>query len=364
MTDLSDLVIPATEDELRETMLASAEAQSLPVTSWHDGAVWKVLFALFPELLGDAFFAIAQIANGAVLGLARRSWLDLIATSEYQDARKRAGFTIGACVLENTTVSPIVVTAGNVVVGDDLGHQYRLATGGTVPPGDSLAVTLAAVAVGAAYNVPNDTITTMVTTVAGLTVNNPADPSTGTWITTLGRDVESDTELTARLPLKWATLSPGSPPSAYESWALAVDGVTRAKCDDANPDGPNTTRLYIDSSALVSTVQAIVAAKVPSGTRCTVMAATTETVTVAGVVTVQRAYRAAAEVAVADSLAAYEIATIIGGIVRQAEIIERTMSPEGVVDFEVASSWAGTPNIQLGATAIPSIALSLTWVEV
>lgn len=367
MTDpqYDELIEPTTETEIAESMLALSEDEGLPVTSWHDGSVWRVLQAIVPSLVADAYQAVARIARGVLLGLSRGDWLTLYGRSQYDEPRAGASPTAGQMVLEDHGGGPHTVTADAHTIADSTGrYVYRVMSGGTLALNGTLTVDVVATAVGAAYNLPNDTDLQLLTVLSTVTVTNPADPSTGTWITQLGADVESDDTYTERLPLKWATLATGSPPDAYRAWALAIAGVTRAKCDDANPDGPNTVRVYIDSSALVATLQAELDEKAPSGTAATAVAATTETVTIEGVATVRRAYRTAAEAAVDAALAEYELAVDIGGIVRKAEVIERVMTPEGMVDFELATSWAGSPNIQLGATAIPDFSTSITWVEV
>lgn len=363
MANLSDLVVPESADTIESTLYVAAAADNLPTTQWQALSFPRTLFRIFSTTLARSWYGVSQIANGVVLGLSSGPWLTLLAASQYNQSRLVATATVGTVRLTSSSVGH-TVAAGALTAATADGIKFRSTTPVTVPAGGSVDVQVQAYAVGAASNVAVGTITTMVSSLSSVTVANPAIGTTGTWITTWGTDPETDAELTERLRGQWATLSTGSPSAAYQSWALGVNGITRAKLDDNAPDGPGTTRLYVDNAGLVATLQAIIDAKVPAASKCTVMAATTQSVAVGGVVTVRRASRSTAEAAIAALLLEYQLDTDIGGIVRQSEVIERVMSPDGVVDFQLASSWPGTPNLQLGTNAIPVFATSLSFVEV
>lgn len=363
MADLEDLIVPEDADTVEATIYAAAEANDLPTTQWQAFSWARTLIHIFALVMADVWFGVAQIANGVILGLSRGRWLTLFASSQYDEERLAAVATVGQVTLTSASVGH-TIAVGDVTVKTATGKRFRNTTGGTLTAGGTLDLEVQAYEAGASSNVSVGTITIMETSLSTVTVNNPEVGTTGTWITTWGANAETDAELTTRLPLKWATLSTGSPPDAYKSWALAIPGVTRAKLNDAAPDGPGTTRLYIDNAGLVATVQADIDTRVPAGSSCTVSAATTESVPVTGVVSVRRAYRDAAEAAINDALTEYELEVEIGGIVRKAEVIERVMAPTGVVDYAIGSEWTGSPNITLGTTAIPVFAVSLTYVEV
>ncbi len=365
MAQFEDLIVPVTEAELEQKTLDLAEAQDLPVTGWGLGAWVRKLINVFAEVAVDVWFSVAQLANGFVLGKSKGNWLKVLA-GNYQESFLPATFNAGKIKLTDGGGGPHVITVGAVVVGTPDGLQWRNTSdgGGTLPLGGSLDLDFKAIGAGAKYNVANGAITELVTALPTVTVSNPAFGVSGTWITTLGTDAESDEALTARLSAKWATLSTGSPPEAYLFWALSVAGVSRAKVDDGNPDGPGSIRVYIDNAALVATVQGVLNGKIPSGSKATAVAATAQAVTIAGTVKIKRAFRSTAEPAIVANLAALQSAIDIGGEVIKAEVTERIMSPEGVTDFEMASSWTGTPNIQLVSSSYPQFTLALTIVEV
>lgn len=365
MANLEDLVVPETKESIESTALALAEAQGLPVTSWGASSFFRLLFSIFATLLSTVWFSIAQTSRGVLLSLSQGAWLTLLARSQYQEERLAATFTVGTFKLTDNgggPHGPFAAGAVTIAVGE---LQYVNTAGGTVPASGSLDLEFRATTADAAHNVPNDSTVTLVTSLPTVVVTNPAVGSTGTWITTLGTDVEADEALRARCSSKWGTLSTGSPPSAYLYWALSVAGVTRAKLDDGNPDGPGTTRVYVDNASAVATLQASLDALVPTGSASTAMATTTQAVTIPGVVTVERTVATVAQ-ATADvvaNLTALAAEIDIGGIVVQSEVIQRIMDADGVIDFELGSGWAGSPNIQLTASAIVQFTLSLTYVE-
>lgn len=364
MADLADLIVPESVDDIEERMTTLAAASDMPVTAWGSDGVPRTVIGIVAEVAADCWFSVAAIANGLQRRYAKRGWMTLLASSQFDEARKLPTLTSGKIVLTDNGGGPHTITAGAVIVSTTGGIRFRNTTGGTLTLNGTLEVDVTAEAAGAASNVAIGAINTMVTTLASVTVSNQEIGATDTWITSLGTDYESDKELGDRLPLKWATLSTGSPEAAYRSWALAVDGITRAAVDALNPDGPSTIRVYIDNAALVASFQTTIDAKRPAGAAVTVVAASSVAVVIAGVVTVQKAYRTAAEVEVAAALVELQNEIGISGTVRQSEIVERIMTPDGVVDFEIASSWTGTPNIQLGTGQIPAFSISLTWLEV
>lgn len=368
MALLSDLVVPATKDEIRQRILDICEAAGLPVTAWQPGSFPLTVVEFCAEVFADLFLAVAQIANGAILELCSGGWLILRGRSQYQEDPKPSTFTVGTVRLDDHGGGPHTITIGAVLVATPGGLRYRNTSGGTLPLNGSLDVTFSAEATGAKYNVSVGEISVLVTSLPTVSVSNPSIGTSGTWVTTLGTDAESGEAFKQRLSAKWGTLSTGSPISAYEFKALSLLGVTRCRVDDGNPDGPGTTRVYIDSAAAVSALQAILDAFVPASSKSTAMAATSQTVTIPGTIYVATASRAAAETAVSANLTELALRIQIGGIVRKADVYEAITSAlpdDNKSDFVLGSTWAGAPdNIQLLASAIPSFVDALEWVEV
>jgi uncharacterized phage protein gp47/JayE len=364
MAELSDLIVPETAEDIEETLLGLAEGAGLPVTAWQPGSTPRALVAMFSEVLADAWYGTSQIANGVVLERSAGPWQDLLAAN-YDEARLAATFASGTVTLTDNGGGPHTITAGAFVVATPGGLRYRATSGGTLTLNGTLDITVQAEATGATYNVATGTITEVVTAAPTVTVTNPVLGTSGTWLSTIGTDAELDAALRKRLQAKWGTLSTGSPVSAYVFWALSTPGVSRVAVNDANPLGPGTIIVYIDSASAVATLQATLDAIVPAGSDIDVDVASTVLVDVPGTVYVERAKYDAAVAALPGVFATLSTEIEIGGDVIKSEIIERVMGIPGVRDFTISGAWAGSPNIALSATQIPSLSTaSILWVAV
>lgn len=364
MAELSDLIVPETAEDIEETLLGLAEGAGLPVTAWQPGSTPRALVAMFAEVLADAWFGTSQIANGVVLERSAGAWQDLLAAN-YDEARLAATFAAGTVTLTDNGGGPHTITAGAFVVATPGGLRYRATSGGTLTLNGTLDITVQAEAAGASYNVATGTITEVVTAAPTVTVTNPVLGTSGTWLSTIGTDAELVPALRTRLQAKWGTLSTGSPISAYVFWALSTAGVSRVAVNDANPAGPGTVYVYIDSASAVATLQATLNALVPAGSAASVLAASTLSIPVPGTIYVERAKYDAAVASLPGVFATLSTEIDIGGEVVKSEVIQRVMDIDGVTDFQMSGAWTGTPNIALSATQIPSLSTaSILWVAV
>lgn len=368
MANLEDLIVPTTPEQQDAQQLALFQASDLPVTSWTTGSTPREMARVFAEGIADASFSIAQIANGNTREYSKGAWLNRHGSSNYDEARKAADFTRGKAILQDNGGGPHNVTNGQFTISTEDGKLlYRVeAGGGVLALNGSMTVDVVAYAAGGKYNVPNGTITRLVTSAPTVTVSNPEIGTSGTWITTLGVDREEDAPYRNRLPLKWATLSTGSPPAAYLSWALGVVGVARAKLDDGNPDGPGTNRLYVDNAGTLVTLQALLNGKAPSGTRTTAYAAVTQSVALPAILYVFKGFRDAVQSAHVGILTDLATEIDIGGEVIKAEVSERLMGVAGMKDIQIGSGWPANlgDNVQLSANGLPQFTPSLQYIEV
>lgn len=368
MANLEDLIVPTTPEQQDEQQLALLQATDLPTTSWTTGSTPRELARVFAEGVADASFSIAQIANGNTREYSKGAWLNRHGSSNYDEVRKAADFTRGKAELIDHGGGPHTITNGQFTISTEDGQLlYRVtAGGGVLALNGSMVVDVVAFASGGKYNVPNGVITKLVTSAPTVTVSNPEIGTSGTWITTLGVDREEDAPYRNRLPLKWATLSTGSPPAAYLSWALGVVGVARAKLDDGNPDGPGTCRLYIDNAGLVAALQTLLNGKVPSGTRTTAYAAVTQSVALPAILYVYKGYRDAAESAHVGILTDLAAEIDIGKVVVKQEVSERLMAVPGMYDIQIGSGWPANlgDNVQLNANGLPQFTPSFQYLEV
>lgn len=361
MVDFADLIEPVTEDEILQQELNVLELQGFPVSAWQAGSVPRTLLQAFANVMQDAWSTIQAVAKGSTLSTAEGGWLDLLAASQYDETRQPGVFATGTVRLTDAGGGPHTIAVGQLYVATSSGLRYRNTTGGTLPLNGVLDLTFRAESVGSDYNVANGAITELVTSLSGVSVSNPAVGVTGTWLSVSGAPEESDTALRERCRAKWATLSTGSPVSAYVYWALLQTNVTRAAVDDANPLGPGSARVYVDNAGAVAATQAYIDARKPLGTLINVAAATTVSIPVAGTVYLQIEQLAAAQTKIASNLAALSLETPIGGRIYAAEIIEQVMSAPGVFNFVPL----GLADTILGVGQIPQIdASALAFVTV
>lgn len=365
----SELVQPSPKSVIQDTLFTVLALVGFPVTAWPSGSAPRAVISSFASGLEEAWFTVAKVARSGIIrrgGYSMGPWLDLAAQSQFREDRKQPVSTVTSVRLTDHGGGPHMITVGTQIVGTASGLQYRctaIPDGPTLALNDVLDIDVTAVQPGAKYNVPESTINTMVTTLPTVTVEN-IDA-----ITTLGADVETDDLYTDRVPLKWATLSTGSPPAAYEFWALTQGvGVTRAHVDDMNPDGPNTIRVYVDiaSTGLLQTyIQAADGSgKAPAGSKVRVVSASNTTIALPLTIQLSPGTTATASAAILANLAALSVAIKIGGIVRQADIVEAIMREIAAVDVTFSGAWTGTPNIQLAAGHIPVFDVSgLAFVE-
>jgi Baseplate J-like protein len=206
------------------------------------------------------------------------------------------------------------------------GLLYTNTTGGTLALSGTLVLQVAALQPGAAWNVGNNTITSIVGgTLPGVTVNNP-DPGTGTWITSQGADQESTSAYMLRCQQRWPSLGAVPTQSVFSLWATLAEQAaghattitkTLAIQDSAVP-GQVDLFLAGASGAVgaqaVADVIAYIQPRIPACQVALVQAATNVVLTVAGTVNfiATKTTSAAIQAAVAAALAAYITSLGIG----------------------------------------------------
>lgn len=298
------------------------------VDSWRAGGGFHTLTRACARGLTGLSEVVQQIARGGFLDLASGAWLTLLARSWFGVTRRPASYTFQTLRLSSTAgAPPYTIVPGQVWASTSAtpgqGYRFNNTTGGTLPSGGTLAVTIKAESPGAAYNVDLHTVSVMVTALPGVTCDNIA-------VVTEGLNEESDPELKNRCRNRWPTLSGPEhlPGGAYEFLATtdpltgeARPGVTRAYCDIDNPDGPGTIRVYLAgpegpvSGAVVTSVDAELQPR--RGVSCTLatLSAVEEEITPEGTVWVYGVTVGVAEAAGRAALDALLAAAPIGGYV-------------------------------------------------
>jgi hypothetical protein len=155
--------------------------------------------------------------------------------------------------LRNRSSSSYTLDVGRVIVSDSIGTEFRNVTGGTLLPGSVgapsyLDLEFDAVLAGAKGNVGRNTVTTMVSQYAGVTVTNDVTPIDQPWYSITGLDEELDSALRKRNSTKWALQSLILVKEGFEAVALA-NGAIKVDIDDTNPRGQGTLDVYAGGAA-------------------------------------------------------------------------------------------------------------------
>ena len=253
---LEQMRTATTRDEALADILTTLQALGFNTTAWGASSVQRFMLTAFADLYRNATLVTDAISRMAFNDSATGDAMTAFADSHYDNQRVGATYAAGLVTLTGAAVGPPYVLAiGDVVVANAAGITFRNTTGGTVPASGSIPLTFQAEVAGITGNVANSTITILQTALAGVTVNNP-DPGSGTWLTTVAVDIESDATLALRNTAKWGVLSPSDPLAAYAYYiSTAEPNATRVEVDDANPRGLGTLDIYIAAAGAVSSAQ-------------------------------------------------------------------------------------------------------------
>lgn len=346
-------------------------------TSWQVGSTPRTLVEVDADVDADLSQLIKNIAKGGLLEQAEDDWLDLLVQSFYDEERNLGAKTVGTVTLTDaTSAGPFTIVPGQLWVGTSLGYRYTNTSGGTLTLGSTLDLEFTAEASGTVYNVGENAIVVMFTSLPGVTVNNPDSD----WITTQGRDRETDAQLRARMKLKWPSLGIGSVASSYELWAMTASAnVTRVKVSASITVPGDVDVLLAGPSggvdgATVTTVEDYITPRVPLCSAPNIVSASTLTLTVAVTAYIRSGYEVQAALDIEANVNAYLSGgtnTIgealegvdIGGTIYITEIVEQIQIVAGVRNITLTLN-AGTVDINLGATQVAALTLNLTPVTI
>jgi len=241
MLSLSQLSTPVTEEEALATLLQDLSDLGFSATSWQEGSVQRTLCQAFARKYAAATQWVAALALGLFNETATGDFLTHLSASVYANTRTPA--TAAQHQIRHTLApseGPHTITVGQLVATDGT-LTFRNIAGGTLNAGTSpLTLLYEAEVPGADGNVATGTITTLQTTLSGVTITNP-----DTAPYQAGTDEESDEKLRVRNNTQWGLLAIDMPAAGYQNVVLDVPGVGRAKVDDSNPRGPGTVDIYI-----------------------------------------------------------------------------------------------------------------------
>lgn len=312
------LLSPTTRDEARETIISNLDSVGFAASSWQDGSVQRDIIEIVSVVWADLSSAVKVLASAIFLDLSSGSLLTGLAKSHYGLERKAAVRARHEIVhTAAPTAGPYTVAIGDLVVAHEAtGHTHRNITGGTIPAGGTLPLTFEAEVAGASRNAAPGELTSLVTPLAGVTVNNPAGPTQN------GEDEESDASLKVRCKARWPLLAIELPGDGYAGVALSVAGVERVDVDATNPGGPNTMDVYVagsDAAAgalVVNAVQVAIDNRKAPAAIVTVMPAAEQVVNVTATVHVLAAQNTSSKQSeLEDAVEDYLNSLAIGGLV-------------------------------------------------
>jgi hypothetical protein len=180
------LTAAPTLDQIRTKLLSYWQAREIQITDWEPGAFMRTLkeyVALaLEDVLGGVIPAIVAGGFPVATGLAgAEDWAELVAEQWFDRARIAATFATQTVVLTcGAGNGPYTITAGTLIVRNPrTGNRYFSATGGTLNTSSTLTITVRAEMsndslAGRNYVDTANTLTELVTPLAGVTVNNPA----------------------------------------------------------------------------------------------------------------------------------------------------------------------------------------------
>ena len=317
-----------------------------PFTNLNPSAAIRGLLDVIAKVVADLYALVKRVMAQSFVQTASGEWLDL-RVREMGITRKPAVKTRVYLTFSSNepAAQNITIPAGTICKSqkDNIGKDYRFITTEEVVLEEgqtSIEVVAEAEQPGADWNVGQDTITRMVTRVAGInTVTNPEG-----YMIREGSDPESDEQLRQRAIGTWETLGIGGTREAYRTWALSVPGVIAASVLDDFPFGPGTVGVVIlgengePSADLINEVYQYIKARKPLTADVRILAP--NIVTIALELEVTRfagASRESVEAGVQEAVADFSSRLQLGEGLILARLIDAIMDVNGIYNVKILS---------------------------
>ncbi len=263
MTTLATLLTARTSNAILAAIYAEMATAGVSVEGLQTTSILRALPDILARLQSEGESARVALTNsgyiqgaeamtGALVG-----YLDLLGEDFFQLPRDPATFTVGPMmVAAQSSASGSTISTGDFVIAYGSGSVQVLFTnteGFTPNPGgDAVEVEMTAQVSGVSGNIATGATLKLITAYPGLSVTNPAVSGTATWITSRGRDRESQKSYATRIRARWADLGPQTTSErfatlvryAFTSLDL-TNPITRLYVDDTNPLGPGSVALYL-----------------------------------------------------------------------------------------------------------------------
>jgi hypothetical protein len=263
---LSELLTPASAEDVLQHLLSIAQGLGLPTTAWQRLGISRTVFATMARQFADMSSIINTITSGSLVSLAARmrdannepvtSWLDLRAYDVYGITRIPATYASldsSGFALTSISGSP---THGPFAPGAlrfsnrNTGAVFANTETVTVLPGVTTPLSIVAVEPGSSSTSAPGDITVMLDPLAGVSCSNS--------IAAVGTDAESNDALLARCIAKLGSLSPNGSALAYYFVATSILDSTQPFYDASLSSAitrvrtivsPGTVRVYIANAS-------------------------------------------------------------------------------------------------------------------
>ncbi len=251
MLSLQQLSQAITRADVSSWLISTLNSLGFTTTGWQPGRIQQVLLNAFSGVAAGQSQVATLIAD-ATGNDGTGSLLTLYSRARFSNERVAALKAIGDFRFSNSSVAPVVVGVGQLLVTDQYGVQFTNREGGTILAGGYLDLEVEATKAGADGNIGNLSTLALVTSIAGVTVTNPGPGGGAPWYAVqTGADAEQDAELRERNATKWGLLAVEKTSTALENLALAQPGVAKSLVVSNNPRGQNTVDIYVSGQAAV-----------------------------------------------------------------------------------------------------------------
>lgn len=223
-----EILAPLSDDQLRSLLIAYLQADQDPVTDFESGGSRRTQLEYvrlgLQDLLAKVVPSLAGAGNFATVS--DDDWADLIAEQRFNTARVAARMTQQIYKLTSTLADPLTIGVGQVLVtSPNTGNRYRNITGGSLPAGGTLVITVQAEGPndtpnGIDYNDVAGSLTTFINPIPGVTGSNLAPAFSG---------VTSTPSPALGLGVVTVTGTPPAAPTAYDFLITSSGQNTTAK---------------------------------------------------------------------------------------------------------------------------------------
>lgn len=340
-----------------------------PITSWQPFSTPLTQVQIDTEALQAIFQLLYFLGTGGYLNSAQGTWLDLLAEQLFGELRRQGVATQGNVVITDHGQGPFTFQPGDLIVATVDGRRYQNTGVYTLNLNDSGSLQVQAEKTGVAYNASNDNIVVMVSTQAGVTVDNP-DPGdgSGTWITRGGTDKETDGQLAQRLMAKWPARGYGVPSPNYDTWAKAAsDAVTKTNSGRVDQVIAGRVNLIIAGSGggvtpdVVAAVQAYINPRAPQGVTVVVASAVPFEIDIEGTAFVYAGNEFIAESQGQGNIAELISDAPIGGSVYWSALLDAMQKAPGMRNVDLT---APLVDVVLDATQVATFINNVNYVTV